>query len=154
MSSYNLPILSIVAYYVLAVYPHGHAVMLASRGNPKKWDNRNPKSSTLAESIKRNLPAKQFAKFERCESCHRNSLENMPLFVAAVLAGFLAEQKAGSIGLDVFCVSWMVTRILYTINYINTDTQRWSQLRSALYFIGCFLCFGMLVRSAKVLGSS
>ena len=93
MPSINIPLLSIPLYYAIAVYPHGHAMYIASRNQPGRPDNRNPKSSTLIESFKKRLGPKDFAAFERAESCHRNHLENMPLFVGAVFAGLLARGR-------------------------------------------------------------
>lgn len=78
----------------------------------------------------------------------------MPLFVAAVFAGLLAEQQAGegAVGLDAFCVGWMVVRVLYTVNYITTESLQWSYVRSLLYFIGTGWAFTTIGRAAMVLG--
>lgn len=148
----NFPLLSIPLYYVLALWPHGRAISISTKGDYAKHDNRNPKSTTLIEKTKQRLSPEEFAAYERAESCHRNALENMPLFVAGVFAGLLAEQKAGEdLGTSLFAASWLVVRTLYTINYINTTSQKWSLARSALYFVGTFLCFGMIGRAALVL---
>lgn len=154
LSNFNLPLLTIPAYYVLAGYPHGHAVLLGSKGDLSQHDNRNPKSSTNAESLKRRLTARELAAFERAESCHRNALENMPLFVAAVFSGLLAEQKAGvgAVRLNTFAAAFMVVRILYTINYLTTETVRMSYVRSLLYFISTFHAFWIIGCAAYVLG--
>ncbi|TKA33698.1 hypothetical protein B0A50_00534 [Salinomyces thailandicus] len=154
-TSLSLPVLTVPLYYALAVYPHGHASFVASKGGVNKLDNRNPKSSTWQEGLKKRLSARDFAAYERAESCHRNHLENMPLLVAAVLIGLLAEQKAGEgeIGLSAFCVGWMALRTAYTANYLVTETQQWSILRSLLYFAGTGWAFTILYRAARVLGS-
>lgn len=146
----NLPLLSIIAYYILSIYPHGHAVILASQGNLGRHDNRNPKASAYTDSLKKRLGAKKFAQWERCESCHRNHLENMPLFVAAVFAGLFASQRAGYdvAGLETFVLGWLVIRVAYTINYITTDTVRLSYARSALYFAGSFWAFAVIAQAA------
>lgn len=149
MPSINLPLLSIPLYYALSLYPHGHAMYIASKGQPTNLDNRNPKSSTLLESFKKRLGPKDFAAFERAESCHRNHLENMPLFVAAVFAGLLAERETGrSVGTETFAVALLVVRVLYTVNYLTTETQKWSYVRSLLYFVATGLCFVTIGRAA------
>lgn len=136
----------------LAVYPHGHAINISTKGDLAKHDNRNPKSTTLIEKTKQRLSPQDFAAYERAESCHRNALENMPLFVAGIFAGLLAEKETGrDLGASLFAASWLVVRTLYTINYINTASIKWSYARSALYFIGTFLCFGMIGRAAFAL---
>ncbi|KAM0717182.1 hypothetical protein Q7P37_007034 [Cladosporium fusiforme] len=148
----NFPLISIPLYYALAVYPHGRAISISTKGDYAKHDNRNPKSTTLIEKTKQRLSPEDFAAYERAESCHRNALENMPLFVAGVFAGLLAEKETGQdLGTSLFAASWLVVRTLYTINYINTTSQKWSLARSALYFVGTFLCFGMIGRAAFVL---
>lgn len=152
MPSINMPLLSIPLYYALATYPHGHAMFIASKGQPKALDNRNPKSTALIDSFKKRLGPKDFATFERAESCHRNHLENMPLFVAAVFAGLLAERETGqSVGTDTFVVMLLGVRVLYTVNYLVTDTQGWSYLRSLLYFVATGLCFATIGRAALAL---
>ncbi|KAF2767552.1 hypothetical protein EJ03DRAFT_144923 [Teratosphaeria nubilosa] len=153
--SFSLPILTISIYYALSIYPHGHAILIASKGKLGAHDNRNPKASSYNDTLKKRLTPREFAAFERAESCHRNHLENMPLFVATVFAGILAEQGAGEgeIGLGAFCVGWLAIRVLYTANYLVTETIGWSYLRSLLYFAGCGWAFVILWRAAKVLGN-
>jgi uncharacterized MAPEG superfamily protein len=148
----NFPLLSIPLYYVLAFYPHARAISVSTKGDLSKHDNRNPKSSTLLEKIKQRLSPEDFATYERCESCHRNSLENFPIFVAAIFAGLLAEREAGrDLGTIFFAAAWLVVRLLYTINYINTTSMKWTYARSGLWAIGGALCFGMIGRAALVL---
>lgn len=151
---FNFPLLSIILYYILAIYPHGHAVILGSKGNLQRHDNRNPKASSYTDSVKKRLGAKGFAAWERAESCHRNHLENMPLFCAAIFAGLIAENQVGtgSLGLDEFAVGWLAIRVLYTVNYLTADTVKWSYVRSILYFVGSFWAFSVIARAAFALG--
>ncbi|KAK4617829.1 hypothetical protein CLAFUW4_12022 [Fulvia fulva] len=152
--SFSIPILSIPLYYLLAILPHGYAISKASQGDLKKHDNRNPRGSTQLENIKKRLTPKEFAAFERGESCHRNHLENMPLYVATLFAGMLAENRVGEgeLGLINFVVGWMVIRTLYTVNYLATEqSQGWTQVRSLLYFLGTGWSFLILGRAAFAL---
>jgi len=76
----------------------------------------------------------------------------MPLFVGAVFAGLLAERETGvSVGTDTFAVALLVVRVLYTVNYLTTETQKWSYVRSLLYFVGTGLCFVTIGRAALAL---
>lgn len=61
-------------------------------------------------------------------------MENMPLFIATIFAGLLAESRVGTdrVGLNSFVYGWMAVRVLYTANYITTETRAWSYLRSLL----------------------
>ncbi|GIZ41497.1 hypothetical protein CKM354_000480000 [Cercospora kikuchii] len=153
-SNLNVPLLSIPFYYVLAIFPHGWAISKAAKGDMNRHDNRNPKGSTFHESLRKRLTSAEFAAFERAESCHRNHLENMPLYVAAVFAGLLAENKLGkgSVGLASFVYGWNAIRILYTANYLTTETRNWSYLRSLLYFAGTGWAFAILYRASKAVG--
>jgi len=76
------------------------------------------------------------------------------LLIACIFAGILAENRAGEdeIGLNAFCVGWMLIRVLYTANYIVTETISWSYLRSVLYFLGTGWAFVILYRAAVILG--
>jgi uncharacterized MAPEG superfamily protein len=153
--SFNIPLLSIPVYYVLAVYPHGHAIFAASKGNLKKHDNTNPKSTKQLDSLKRRLTAREFAAYERAERCHSNHLENMPLFCATIFAGLLAEQKVGTgdLALNEFAVGFILLRVLYTVCYILTETIRLSYMRSALYFLTTGWAFYVIGRAAYLIGA-
>lgn len=75
LNTHNLSILAIPAYYVLSVLPHSYALNVATGGQITKWDNRNPRSSTLKSKLKDRLSAEEFAKYERLEACHANGME-------------------------------------------------------------------------------
>lgn len=73
----NLPLISIPLYYVLAIYPHGHSVMLGAKGDLKRHDNRNPRSTSHIDSVKRRLTKAEYAAWERAESCHSKLMSNI-----------------------------------------------------------------------------
>lgn len=114
--SYNVPLLSIPAFCVLALVPHIVGSAIAARS--KVLNPTNPSGSQVAEQAKKKLPARDFAKYERCKSCHRNHIENLPLYVATILAGLYAERQTGQrLGLTTLATSFLVVRVLYTVNY-------------------------------------
>jgi uncharacterized MAPEG superfamily protein len=151
--SFSLPVFTIPLYYMLALYPHASAGL--SIYTQRLYDNRNPKGTEQQATLNQKLSPRDLAAYERAESCHRNHMENMPLFVAAVFAGLLAEQRVGEgeIGLGAYCVGWMVLRVLYTANYMMAETRAWSLVRSVLYLSGCLWSFVTLWRAAFVLGN-
>lgn len=61
----------------------------------------------------------------------------MPLYIACVFAGLLAESKvgAGEVGLNTFIAGFLAVRVAYTVNYLNTESQKYTYLRSLLYFV-------------------
>ena len=150
----NLPLLSVPAYYFMAMWPHVRAFIISNKGDSKNHDNRNPHSSQNADKIKKRLTAQEFATYERAKRCHLNSMENMPILVAAILAGLIAEQKAGSgaVGLSRFAVGWLVARTVYTANYLTAETIQWSYLRSVCYNIANGWALYTVVRAAFIIG--
>lgn len=154
-SNFSLPLLSIPAYYVLAAIPHTYAAYLSTSGNMSKYDNRNPHSANNQDRIKRSLSARDYAAWERAKRTHQNALENMPLFVAAVFAGLMAERTAGvgSVGLDNFVMAWMACRVVYTVNYIMTEKASWSYLRSAMYMVSTGWAFTVIGKAAFAVGA-
>lgn len=175
MPSYAL--LSIPAYYILCIAPHAYAVSLASNSpsNTKTpssaskpepaWNNANPRSALTAQGLQKRLSPATFSRFERAEAAHKNNIENLPLFVAAVLASVLAE-KVGSVGgvggvagvlggKDVgtmtFVTGWFAARVLYTLLYINTATVEKSHARSMIFVAGTFWAFWQIWTAASAL---
>ena len=150
----NFPLLSIPIYYMLIHYPSAHATFFAGRSALKNRDNTNPHGEKNKYILKKHLSAKEFATYERAERCHRNGLENMPLFVAAIFAGILAEEKAGvgAAGLNTFAVGGLIVRLAYTFCYISTESQQWAPLRSLMYNVGVFWAFAVIIRAALKLG--
>ncbi|KAF2196541.1 hypothetical protein GQ43DRAFT_445013 [Delitschia confertaspora ATCC 74209] len=154
LDPYNPSILAIPAYYVLSLLPHMYAVHTATAGHPTKFDNRNPRSSTLKSSLKGTLDAETYAKYERAESAHANGMENLPLFATAVILGNMAGFKKDGIGgLTGFAGAVLAVRAAYTVVYIGNKTQGLSVLRSSLWAVGTGLCLRVIVKAAKALGS-
>ncbi|KAK6414828.1 hypothetical protein LTR95_017673, partial [Oleoguttula sp. CCFEE 5521] len=67
---------------------------ISHKAMPTLHARDNPKSADLLELLQRRLSPEYWAAFERGKACHRNSMENMPLYVAAMFAGLQAEREA------------------------------------------------------------
>jgi uncharacterized MAPEG superfamily protein len=153
--TYNPSIIAIPAYYILSVAPHSYALYVASQGKLLSWDNRNPRSSDLKAKLKERLPKETFARYERAEACHANGMENLPLFTAAVILGNLAAlKKDGLDGMTGFAGTFLAIRLAYTAIYVNTRSQGPTLLRSGLWMASFGLCFRVIFKAAKALGSS
>jgi uncharacterized MAPEG superfamily protein len=147
----------LTAKKVLANYPRAHAISIAAQGNLQQnvsSANTNPKGSAFMEKLKKRLTVQEFAAYERAERCHVNSLENMPLFVAAIFAGLLAEQREGkgAIGSNQFAIGWLVVRVVYCVSYLYTETQNWSYVRTVCYNMGAIWAMVQIGRAAWALG--
>ncbi|KAH7047434.1 hypothetical protein B0J12DRAFT_666811 [Macrophomina phaseolina] len=144
----NYTLLSIPAAYITAVVPHVYAVELIKRANNGRWANANAQGSAFKSHLQRTIPAPTLAKFERAESAHRNGLENLPLFAAAVLA-------AAHAGVEPAAVAWTAwafcgLRVVYNGIYIHVSDNKVSFARSAVWAVGVLLCFSLFVRAALV----
>jgi uncharacterized MAPEG superfamily protein len=155
LNTYNPSILAIPAYYILAVVPHAYAVNIATQGKPSKWDNRNPRSSSLRAKLRTRLDSATFAQYERAEACHANWMENLPLFSAAIILGNVAGlKKEGWGGLTAFAGMLLAVRMAYTGVYLTHTTQRVTLVRSLLYNVSVGLCFRVFFMAAKKLGGA
>jgi uncharacterized MAPEG superfamily protein len=143
----NFSILSIPAYYALAFLPHAYAIRVATRGQPWKWDNRNPRSSALKSDLRSNLDPTTYALYERAEAASSNAYENMPLFTAAIILGHVTglDKKY----LDKFALRFLLVRAGHTLSYVATRRQSFTFLRTILYTWSVALCVRVLAKAAR-----
>ncbi|KAF2089122.1 hypothetical protein K490DRAFT_72740 [Saccharata proteae CBS 121410] len=149
----NPTILAIPLYHLLALWPHARAISISTSGDPLAWDNRSPRGVNQKAALAKRLSPATHARFERLEAAHANSMENMPLFLASVVLGNMADlqQVEGLNGLNAFCVAFLVVRGLYSVVYAGNDTMGKSYVRTVLYFLGVALCWKVLFQAAGVL---
>lgn len=150
---YNPSILAIPVYHILSVLPHSYALNVATKGELTKWDNRNPRSTTMKAKLKDRLDDDSFSLYERLEACHANGMENLPLFATSIILGNLAGlKKEGIGGMTGFAATFLAVRLAYTAVYIGNTTQGPTLLRSGLWVTGVGLCFRIIFKAAKALG--
>ncbi|KAF2463192.1 uncharacterized protein BDR25DRAFT_307939 [Lindgomyces ingoldianus] len=155
LGDFNSSILALPAYHILSFLPHAYAEYVATQGNLLKWDNRNPRSTTLKANLKERLDADTFATFERAEACHANGMENLPLFATAVILGNVAGlKKEGLGGMNGFAGLYLALRLAYTSVYLTHTTQGPTLLRSGLWIASVGLCFRVIFKAAKALGGA
>lgn len=145
----NTSILSIPAFSILALLPHSYAINVASGGNALKWDNRNPRSPSLKDNLKARLDADTYAKYERAEAASANAYENIPLYAAAVIVGNIAGLPKER--MSRFAAIFLTLRAAHSLVYINTKSQKWTVLRSLLWFSTVLLNFRIFYEAAKKL---
>lgn len=162
-SALNWPLLSIPAYYIFSLVPHIYAGTILS-SNGYKVDNSNPKASLSPSAIQGKVPDAVFQKYQRAENAQSNNLEQMPLFVAAVLASLVAERSTATgmanvaanidvTGLTTFVGAWFAVRAMYNVAYVQISDSTTSYLRSGLWAVGCGLAFRQIYKAAQVLGA-
>jgi len=141
----NFSILSVPAYYVLSVLFHTYAVLLASRGQPTKWDNHNPRSSSVESRIQENLDSDLYAKYERAEAAHANGMENLPIFAAAIVVGNMARLK----GLEKIAGIYLALRAIYSVVSIQASDNRYTLVRTGLWAASLGVCFNVFRRAVE-----
>lgn len=145
----NLSFFAVPVYWQLTMLPHAYAVYIMRSANNGRWNNVSPRSSTWDEALRKSTPREIYARYERGEAAHKNGMENLPLFVGAVLAGNFAKLETRT--LNLFVVLFLLIRSLYTLCYVSISSQRLSYLRSTTWFAGAALCMGMFVKAGFAL---
>ena len=145
----NLSFFAVPVYWLLTMLPHTYAVLIARSANNGRWNNASPRSSTWDETLRKSTPKEIYARYERGEAAHKNGMENLPLFVGAILAGNFAKLETRT--LNLFVVLFLLIRILYTIFYVSISSHRLSYLRSTTWFMGAVLCMGIFVKAGFAL---
>jgi len=164
MSSSELKysLLSIPAYYVFSIIPHAYTNSLLS-ANGYKPNNANPKASLSPSAVQGKVPDAVFQKYQRAENAQSNNMEQLPLYVAAILASIIAERStAGGLGitaigqettgLTTFIASWFAVRTLYNIAYVQISDHTTSFFRSTMWAVGSGLAGYQIYKAAQILG--
>lgn len=69
-------------------------------------------------------------------------MENLPLFIGAVLAGNIAKLDN-----SVFVVGYLLSRVAYTLAYINISNPKISYFRSIFWNVGAMWCLWVFIKS-------
>jgi len=90
-------------------------------------------------------------------------MEQMPLFVAAVLSSIIAERTTATgigreamsgdaTGLTTFISAWFAVRAVYNVSYVQIADHSKSFIRSTFYTIGSGLAAYQIYKAAAILG--
>jgi uncharacterized MAPEG superfamily protein len=141
----NYSIYSIPLYYVLTLSPHLYSTVLISRTSHKIWDNRNPRGASQSQSIQKSVPQPTYLVYERARACHNNGMENMALFIAAIVLGNMANLENGTLNWG--AGTFLELRALYTVAYIKIESKKGSFARTAVWAAGVMVCLVMIVKA-------
>ena len=125
-------------------------------------NNANPKASLSPSNVQGKVPDAIFQKYQRAENAHSNNMEQMPIYVAAVLASIIAERATAkgqanvaanidATGLTTFVGAWFVVRALYNVAYVQISDRSTSYLRSLLWGTGAGLASWQIYKAAALL---
>ncbi|RMZ69013.1 ADP-ribosylation factor [Pyrenophora seminiperda CCB06] len=163
LHGYNVSVMAVPAYFILrgiaklvlpcavSFLPHALALYVATQGKLLTWDNRNPRSSDMKARLKQRIPGKTYAMYERMEACHANGMENLPLFLGAVVLGNMAGLE--EVQLSRFVTCFLAVRVAYTVAYMTTCTQLPTLIRSGLWITGVGMCFDTMIRAAAAMNT-
>ncbi|SGY48834.1 BQ5605_C001g00701 [Microbotryum silenes-dioicae] len=151
LTKVNISLYAIPLAYILALLPHVYMeiAMILTVG---KWSNASPRGNVDAASAR--LPAHKLAQFKRgrretlnnvirhldvhtassiaASAAHTNGLENLSLFVGAILSANWASVSTEK--LNQIAVLYVVLRLIYNPVYIFGNSKIVSLLRSTIWF--------------------
>lgn len=129
--------------------PHGYAIAVILKANNGRWDNANAKSSVWDANLKKSIPAEVYGRYSRAEAAHKNAMENLPMFIGAVLAGNMA--KLNSQTLTNFVIAYTALRIVYTWLYISISKHNLSLWRTFVWYLTAILYVRIYVLAGMAL---
>jgi uncharacterized MAPEG superfamily protein len=145
----NLSFFAVPVFWLLTLLPHSYAVLIMKSANNGRWNNSSPRSSNWDETLRKSTPKDIYARYERGEAAHKNGMENLPIFVGAILAGNFAHLDTRT--LNLFVVLYLFARIIYTLFYVSISSHRLSFLRSCTWFLSTMLCMGIFIKAGLAL---
>ena len=145
----NFSLYAIPAFVVLTLFPHAYALRIIKNANNQKWDNSNPRSTALKESARKSVPASVYARYERAEATHANSMESLPLLIGAIILGNMAKLPVST--LNTVAGGYLALRVAYIYAYINTETVSRSAIRSVLWGTSLGSLLYLVVRAGNEL---
>jgi len=88
-------------------------------------------------------------RFSRIKGAQQNGFENLGFFAAAVLAGNRAGLSPGT--LNGLSAGYILSRVAYTVFYINNTDPKLADLRSVLWLVGVGQCMTLLIKAGNIL---
>ncbi|SJX62642.1 uncharacterized protein SRS1_13429 [Sporisorium reilianum f. sp. reilianum] len=134
---YNLSWAGVPLSLLLAALPHWYTIYLAESNKVQGgWSNVNPRfwvQSLIAKSTTTKLTPLEL-KILRGQSCQANAFENVPLFVASIVWANYTGLHVATI--NRFVVGYLLSRVLFTVLYVNTSGKANSFARTAVFQVG------------------
>jgi len=142
--STNYSLYAIPAAWFLALIPHSIA-----GGMSKAFDLRSPR--TYQKNLEKDQTLDQATKDRiiRCESASANGFENLSFFACAVVAGNLAGLPPST--LNKLAGSYLATRTIYNLVYINNTNVKVATLRSLIWMVSVGQIITLYVKAGNVL---
>ncbi|KAK4051629.1 hypothetical protein OIV83_002769 [Microbotryomycetes sp. JL201] len=148
MSTANLSAIALPLAWVTAISPHWLAAYLTFNDKDlKPFDNRCPREYVASvRALEKQTPVVK--KYLRAEAAQQNGFENLPIFIATVVAANAARLPAPLI--NKFITVYLASRVVYNLLYIQTTRQKYTGIRSVVYVGGIATCSYIMYRAAQV----
>ncbi|KAJ6478628.1 hypothetical protein C8R47DRAFT_639837 [Mycena vitilis] len=143
-----LSLYSIPAVWLTAFLPVTLKTILMQQTTAKGYNNLEPRQCTsrIATGIDKGVPPAIAARILRMEGAHLNGYENLPIWIAAVLAGNMAHLD--NYTLNVASLLYIGGRIAYNYVYFNQVTEFQSWVRTGIFFGTLSLPMYLLFKAA------
>ncbi|GJE85339.1 MAPEG family protein [Phanerochaete sordida] len=146
----GLALYSIPAVWFTAFYPS--FIRFIQMSNTIGYNNVLPRANMARLKDNQKLDQATRDRLARMIGAHENGMENLPLWIGAVLAGYIAGLPHST--LNTFALGYVGLRVLYNFIYINHTSEAVSNLRSLTFFTGLAFPLTLLVKSANKLAAS
>ncbi|KAF2758380.1 hypothetical protein EJ05DRAFT_499904 [Pseudovirgaria hyperparasitica] len=139
----NLSLYTIPAAWVLSIAPHFYAASLG------KFDNKQPRTYTKDSESDQSIDKATKSTIIRAEGAQQNGFENIGLFAAAVVIGNVA--KLDNYTLNILSGSYLASRVVYNLAYINGTTDTIATLRTGSFLTGIGIIWTLFIKSGNIL---
>ncbi|PWN93373.1 hypothetical protein FA10DRAFT_264031 [Acaromyces ingoldii] len=149
----NISVASLPITLFLAALPHWYSIGVAeSRKIQGGWSNENPRAF-VARLNARAAQGKRLSDTEemilRAQSCQQNGFEWFAVWAAAVILGNFAKLPQSTLTNTTFI--HLVTRIIYTVLYVQTTSRKFSYVRTLVFNLGVAAQVRLIFKAAYAL---
>ncbi|KEF54051.1 uncharacterized protein A1O9_09846 [Exophiala aquamarina CBS 119918] len=151
----GLPVAKYAPYYAIFPCIWAHAIV-SSRALKIGYgmdNNTSPREDVSHYGEKAvqdgKITRRELNLLKRNEAAHANSVENYPVFLAAVI--FATVGGVGNARVNRACAVYTLVRGVYVAAYLVTERRRYSWVRSLAWWAGNFTCFYLFWQSGKTL---
>lgn len=143
----NLSLYAVPAAWVLAMIPKFYAAGIYNAASSKQYNAISPRSMPKQIAEDQSVDQATKDRFTRAESASSNGHENLALFATALVAGNAAGLEHTY--LNTLSGLYLLSRVAYTLIYINNTTPTAAKARSASFLVGVGIIMTTFVSAAK-----
>ncbi|GJE85337.1 MAPEG family protein [Phanerochaete sordida] len=146
----GLALYSIPAVWATAFYPNVARWLVMK--NMRGYTNVTPRENMGLLKDSQQLDESTRSRLLRMAGAHQNGMENLPIWFAAVLSGYVAGVPHDT--MNRLAGGYLALRLVFNYVYFNHTTETQSHLRTFVYFAGLSLPLTLLIKSANKLSAS